>query len=251
MILALAVIFLILVVLIGGDRGVRSLLALVMNIVVFFVDIIALKHGMNAYVMTLITIILMSITVLFFQNGYNLKTRATFLSILLVTFTVFIIAVIIAAFSQISGYNELNMYEDEASMLAGSVTINMTAAAIAMVIVGISGAVIDVAIAVSSAVYEVSHKNPHLDEKKLFASGMRMGGNILGTTINTLFFAGIGESLLLFLEMKELHYSLGQLINSKALFQMIFPILMSGIGCALIVPMSAWIMGTFVRKYQS
>ena len=41
------------------------------------------------------------------------------------------------------------MYEDETAMLAGHVSINMTAAAVAMVIVGIVGAVIDVAIAVS------------------------------------------------------------------------------------------------------
>ena len=33
----------------------------------------------------------------------------------------------------ISGYNELNMYEDETAMLAGHVSINMTAAAVAMV----------------------------------------------------------------------------------------------------------------------
>lgn len=250
MIISLMAIFLILFVLVGGDRGVRSLIALIMNVIIFVIDIFALEQGVNAYLTTFITIVLMSVIILFFQNGYNLKTRATFISIITVTIFVFIIAAIIAAFAQISGYNELNLYEDEVSVLASTVTINMTAAAVAMVIVGISGAVIDVAIAVSSAVYEVSHKNDSLDEHRLFLSGMHMGGNILGTTINTLFFAAIGEFLLLFLELKEQDYSFGQLINSKAFFQMIFPILMSGIGCALIVPIAAWIMATFVRKYS-
>ena len=120
----------------------------------------------------------------------------------------------------------------------------------AMVIVGIVGAVIDVAIAVSSAVYEVKCKNPELTERELLASGFRMGGNILGTTVNTLLFAGLGESLLMYLEMKELHYTFGQLLNSKAFFQMLFPVMMSAIGCVCIVPVAAWIMGNFVKKYQ-
>ena len=119
-----------------------------------------------------------------------------------------------------------------------------------MVIVGIVGAVIDSAMAVSSAVYEVSHKNPELTERELFASGLRMGGNIMGTTVNTLLFAGIGEALLMYLEMKELHYSFGQLLNSKAFFQMLFPMLMSAIGCVCVIPAAAWIMGNFAKKYD-
>lgn len=109
----------------------------------------------------------MSVTILFVQNGYNLKTRATLVSLAVVTVFIFFLALLVAHGAKISGYNELNMYEDETAMLAGHVSINMTAAAVAMVIVGIVGAVIDVAIAVSSAVYEVKCKNPELTEREL------------------------------------------------------------------------------------
>ena len=247
MILILGAVFVILFVLLGGDRGLRSLGALLINVAVFLLDIKALEHGFPAYLVTLITVSLMSVTILFVQNGYNLKTRATLVSLAVVTVFIFFLALLVAHGAKISGYNELNMYEDETAMLAGHVSINMTAAAVAMVIVG---AVIDVAIAVSSAVYEVKCKNPELTERELLASGFRMGGNILGTTVNTLLFAGLGESLLMYLEMKELHYTFGQLLNSKAFFQMLFPVMMSAIGCVCIVPVAAWIMGNFVKKYQ-
>lgn len=250
MILILAAAFVILFILLGGDRGLRSLGALVINVIIFLLDIKALQYGLPAYLVTLVTVALMSMSILFLQNGYNLKTRATLLSLAVVTVFIFLLALVIAHAAKISGYNELNMYEDETAMLAGHVSINMTAAAVAMVIVGIVGAVIDVAIAVSSAVYEVEHKNPELTERELFASGLRMGGSIMETTVNTLLFAGIGESLLMYLEMKELHYSFGQLLNSKAFFQMLFPVMMSAIGCVCIVPVAAWIMGNFVKKYQ-
>lgn len=250
MIWFLAALFFILFILLGGDRGLRSLLALAMNMAVFVLDILALAHGLPAYLVTLVTVILMSVIILFFQNGYNLKTRATFLSLIFVTLVVFVFAAVVAHGAKISGYNELNMYEDEAAMLTGHITINMTAAAVAMVIVGIVGAVIDAAIAVASAVYEVSHKNPELTENELLQSGLRMGGNIIGTTVNTLLFAGIGESLLLYLEMKELHYSFFTLINSKSFFQMLFPIVMSAVGCVCVVPVAAWIMGKFAKRYD-
>lgn len=250
MILILAAVFVVLFILLGGDRGLRSLGALALNIAIFLMDIKALEYGFPAYAVTFVTVILMSVVILFFQNGYNLKTRATFLALSLVTVFVFILALVFAHGAKISGYNELNMYEDETAMLASHVNINMTAAAVAMVIVGIVGAVIDSAMAVSSAVYEVSHKNPELTERELFASGLRMGGNIMGTTVNTLLFAGIGEALLMYLEMKELHYSFGQLLNSKAFFQMLFPMLMSAIGCVCVIPAAAWIMGNFAKKYD-
>lgn len=250
MILILAAVFIILFILLGGDRGLRSLGALTVNAILFILDMKALEYGFPPYLVTLITVCLMSMNILFLQNGCNLKTRATLLSLAVVTVFVFLLALVVAHGAKISGYNELNMYEDETAMLAGHVSINMTAAAVAMVIVGIVGAVIDVAIAVSSAVYEVQRKNPELAEQELFASGLRMGGNILGTTVNTLLFAGFGESLLMYLEMKELHYSFGQFLNSKAFFQMLFPVVMSAVGCVCIVPVAAWIMGNFVKKYQ-
>ena len=139
----------------------------------FSLDIKALEHGFPAYLVTLITVSLMSVTILFVQNGYNLKT-GMLVSLAVVTVFIFFLALLVAHGAKISGYNELNMYEDETAMLAGHVSINMTAAAVAMVIVGIVGAVIDVAIAVSSAVYEVKCKNPELTERELLASGFRM-----------------------------------------------------------------------------
>ena len=137
MILILGAVFVILFVFLGGDRGLRSLGALLINVAVFLLDIKALEHGFPAYLVTLITVSLMSVTILFVQNGYNLKTRATLVSLAVVTVFIFFLALLVAHGAKISGYNELNMYEDETAMLAGHVSINMTAAAVAMVIVGI------------------------------------------------------------------------------------------------------------------
>ena len=113
MILILGAVFVILFVFLGGDRGLRSLGALLINVAVFLLDIKALEHGFPAYLVTLITVSLMSVTILFVQNGYNLKTRATLVSLAVVTVFIFFLALLVAHGAKISGYNELNMYEDE------------------------------------------------------------------------------------------------------------------------------------------
>ena len=68
-----------------------------------------------------------------------------------------------------------------------------------VVLLGLLGAIIDTALSVSSAVFQIYASNPSLAEKELRKSGNNIGRDILGTTVNTLFFAGIGESLLLFM----------------------------------------------------
>ena len=69
MILILGAVFVILFVFLGGDRGLRSLGALLINVAVFLLDIKALEHGFPAYLVTLITVSLMSVTILFVQKG--------------------------------------------------------------------------------------------------------------------------------------------------------------------------------------
>ncbi len=87
-----------------------------------------------------------------------------------------------------------------------------------MIITGLIGAAMDASIAVSSAVYEVYKNNRGLSLMELFQSGIHIGSDILGATINTLYFACLGESLTLFILLKNYKYSVLEVINSKAFF---------------------------------
>ena len=64
---------------------------------------------------------------------------------------------------------------------------------------------------------------------------------MIGTTVNTLLFAYLGESLLLFTYLKMQNYSLELLLNSKILFKfasMIF----GAIACVMVMPIAAVLM---------
>jgi hypothetical protein len=92
----------------------------------------------------------------------------------------------------ISGYNEIDQYEEISMYLSANLNISMSAIMLSAVVFGLLGAVMDTAVAITTAVHEVYVNKPELTQKELFYAGLHIGRDILGTTINTLFFAGLG-----------------------------------------------------------
>jgi uncharacterized membrane protein len=94
-------------------------------------------------------------------------------------------------------------------------------------------------VAISSGLYEVYLHNPKLNEKELRKSGRQIGKEVLSTTFNTLYFAYLGEALMLILYMREYQYSFVELVNSKAFLQEFICIIFSAIGCTIVIPITA------------
>lgn len=64
-----------------------------------------------------------------------------------------------------------------------------------------------------------------------------------GTTVNTLLFAYLGESLLLFSYLKMQDYTLETLLNSKILFQNCVSMIFGAIACVVVMPVAAVLVG--------
>ena len=110
--------------------------------------------------------------------------------------------------------------------------INMLHVAVFVTVFSTLGAVID------TALYEVwTHKNS-LTAKELTSSGYQVGKEIIGTTVNTLLFAYLGGSILLFAYVQTQQYNLEIILNSKFLFQDVAIMLSGAIACLFTVPVS-------------
>ena len=77
--------------------------------------------------------------------------------------------------------------------------------------------------------------NPEYEKKELILSGMKIGGSILSSTVNTLFFIFAGEYLILFINF-SMYYSLEVMINSREFAEGIINIIISAVGCIAIIP---------------
>ena len=113
------------------------------------------------------------------------------------------------------------------------------------------GAVMDVAMSLSSALSEVHAADPALDRRALFRSGMNIGRDMVGTMTNTLILAFLGGGLTLTLYIYTLGLSAHQLLSSAYLSVEVMTAVSSSIGVILSVPITALISAwAHARKAQ-
>ncbi len=128
------------------------------------------------------------------------------------------------------------------------IDINMQKIASGIVILSALGAVMDTALSVTSAVYEVSVHKKELSRKEYFQSGIQVGRDIIGTTVNTLLFAYFGESMMMFTYLAKGKYNLEMVLNSKFLFQGLAMMSVGIIACLLAVPLSSWTVSWMLTR---
>ncbi|QTD43217.1 YibE/F family protein [Sporosarcina sp. Te-1] len=236
----LAAILLLLMVLIGGKKGVRSFFSLFLNFGVLFITMFfMLSPTVNPILITFIASILIGCINLFFINQVNRKTVTAFISTMVTIIILLFFIVIVSEALMIQGFGE-----EETEAISGFslyIGIDFMKIGVSVIIMSTIGAVMDVAISIASSMHEMIRHNPSITKKELFASGVRIGRDILGTDTNTLFFAFFGGYLALLIWFKDLSYSFSDIVNSKIFSSELVLILCAGIGIALVIPITAWI----------
>lgn len=247
MIKLLTIILLVLLILIGGKRGIKTFLSIYFNLALLFILVIITSWGFNPTIPTLVISIIISIIIQFFLNGTNKKTVSSFISVILILLVFTSITIILGNNIYIAGYSEETI--ESIGFINYNVGINMLPLSNSIIIIGLIGTINDTSIAISSALYELHENNKKLRPKELFISGMNIGRDILGTTANTLFFAFLGSSMPLFIFFQDFQYSLAGIINSQVFASEFTRIILSGISSFLIIPVSS-IITTIILKYD-
>lgn len=225
-------------ILIGGERGLTSFYTLVGNVVILFFCLYGMSWGWSPVLITIICSLGFIYLTLFYQNGRNLKTYSSAAAVGIVEILMVVLVLICVYLGHSAGYSEVDLYEDNATFLSADIALDMRLILVAVLLVGTLGAVMDTAVAISSAMCEVDKNNRNLSKWQLIVSGVHVGRDIMGTTVNTLFFACLGETTMLTILFIKFQYSFAKLMNSKAFFQEICLVLMSNIGCILIIPIT-------------
>lgn len=243
----LSVILFSLMILIGGKKGVRSFISLFINFGIVFLTVLFMTDPqVNPIILTIISCSAISCINLFYINEVNSKTITAFISTV-ITITVLIFFIyIITKKAMIQGFGEEEI--DELSVFSRYLGIDFVKVAAAVIIMSTIGAITDVAISITSPMWEIFNQHPAISRKSLFTSGLTIGKDILGSNTNTLFFAFIGGYLALLIWFKDLSYSFGEIINSKIFSAEMIMILCAGVGIALIIPIAAWINAVYLIR---
>ncbi|MDW4403817.1 YibE/F family protein [Staphylococcus saprophyticus] len=245
----LGLILFILMLIFGGKKGLISYLTLFLNFVILFISIILIIFGVPIYLVTLIFCIVIAACNLFVLNSYNTKTKAAFYATIVTT--VILIAAIYLSVSIGHLQGVTTEQQDETYIFSMNIGIDMVKFMVFTIVLAVIAAVIDLAITISSPMYELSETNPNLTQKELFHSGMRVGREILATSANTIYLAYFGGQLTLFFWFFKLNYSFGHIINSKIFAQEFISIILGGIAVAISIPITAWLTALLIKNQKA
>ena len=235
MLIILGLILISLIVIVGGDRGVVSLIALVGNLLLLSFAIWLMAAGVPVLFVTVGAGIVISCITLFYQNGTNVKTWSAFISVAITMLVLFFVIYVVIWNTEAGGLNEIQSVGDDILYYNMDLNISMRNVMVSVILLSTLGAILDMALTVTTSVYEVKFT-------ELVESGMKIGREVIGTTVNTLLFAYLGESLLLFTYLKMQNYSLELLLNSKILFQNFASMIFGAIACVMVMPIAAVLM---------
>lgn len=193
-ILILIGIFVVIILLIGRWKGVNTLLSLAFTFCfVFFVFVPAVMSGYNAYLWSCVTCVFTIVMTLILINSISKKTIATIIGCISGTVIAALGTAIMSEVLGLTGYVDEHSYY--LTLLNTETPIDLTAIIFAAITIGAVGAIMDVAMDLSSSLYELSEQVPDMTFVKLCKSGFSIGRDIMGTMANTLVLAYIGSSL--------------------------------------------------------
>lgn len=237
MIKLLSLIFFILLIVVGRLRGFKTFITFFLNLFLIMLYIRFMTIGINAIVLAVIVCVLAALITLFILNGSNVKTKSSFISIMIVLSLVLLITFLIGYFSNIQGFP----VEDVESIgyYSHDINYNMTYVIIGMYLICTIGTIIDTSISVSSAMNEVYENNKKINQKELYLSGMNVGRDILSTTINTLYFAVISSFIGFFMWFYSVSFPFLEV--SKSFVKSVIELLLAFIASILIIPITSYI----------
>lgn len=135
---------------------------------------------------------------------------------------------------------ELTGFVDEHShyltMLDTPQPIDLRAIIFAAIIIGAVGAIMDVAMDISSSLYELSEHVPDITFGRLCKSGMAIGRDIMGTMANTLVLAYIGSSLSCIMILLTYAASMMDLLNREVIIVELLTAILGSLAILMTVP---------------
>lgn len=112
------------------------------------------------------------------------------------------------------------------------------------------GAVMDVAMSISTSIEELHFRDPDLTKRELFKSGIKIGGDMMGTMSNTLILAFTGGSLTTLMIFYAYNMPFMQMFNSYEMGIEILQGLAGSLGVILTVPMVSLIAAVMMGKQE-
>lgn len=134
-------------------------------------------------------------------------------------------------------------------LMQGNYGLNLQHIFYSAVLLGASGAAMDIAMDVSVSMNEIKNKRPDIEMRELIQSGFNVGRMVIGTMATTLLLAYSGGYLTMLMVFVSQGTSFTRIVNMKLVSAEIFRILIGSIGLLMVAPVTALIAGVLLSVY--
>lgn len=243
-IVLLSIVFIAILLLIGGVKGIKALAALLITITIITTFMIpSLLKGANPIIVSVITCALATLVTFLIISGFNKKTLIATLGTTTGLVSGGIIAYIFGLFARLSGFSS-----SDATMLMylpSGVELDFRGLLFAGIIIGALGASMDVSISIASSLSEIKNQNPNIKMNELVKSGFNIGKDIMGTMVNTLVLAYVGGSLATLLVFVGFSTSFYHVINLDFVATEFVRAIAGSVGLLIAIPATIMFFITF------
>ncbi|WP_409254327.1 YibE/F family protein [Bacillus sp. SCS-153A] len=239
----IAWVFILLLLFVGKKQGLFSLFTLAVNALIlsYALDIYANSGDVSLLVVSSAAVILFTGISLLLVNGFNEKTYAAVSATLIVTFATLLISYIVVEASGGKG-----LHYEEMQFLTRPYKIVFMAG----ILIGCLGAVMDVAITLSSSIFGLYENDHNISIEALKKSGFDIGKDIMGTMTNILFFVYISGAIpmliLFFKNASPLGFTLSLNLSLE-----VARALTGGIGIVLTIPIGIYTSIFFINRKRA
>ncbi len=237
--------FVLAVVLVGGKTGLKSLLGLAITVVALIWIFCPMWMKGSAPVPLAMGLCALVTVMSFVILG---GTSKKILCAVLATLAGVALAAGFGALAQgLCRITSINLYDvngeiaDLVNLQSRSYPVRIHGLLTAGILIASLGAVMDVAMSLSSAVAELKQVNPELGRRALWRSGMNIGQDMVGTMSNTLILALVGSSLVTVIRLWAQGPTWRMLLTSGYFAVELISAVASSIGVILAVPLAAGI----------
>ena len=222
--------------LVGGKKGFNSVLALIFTFAVVVMMYIPMMYiGVSPFIAATLSVVIITLITFILLADFQKKSIGAMLGTL-----------VFGHFGHVTGYNvddiENLIYVGQNSKL------DIGGMLFSGILIASLGAVMDVAMSVSSSLHEIKENRPDISAKEIFRSGINIGRDMIGTMSNTLILAYAGGSLGLVMIIYAYSYQMHQILNMYSVAIEIMRGISGTMGIILTVPITSLIMSVLLTQ---
>ena len=240
-------IFIVLAALIGGWRGISSLLGMGVSFFIIFSFILPrISAGASPIQIAIIGSLFIIPATFYLSHGFNKKTTVAVAGTIIALIITGLLAGFFVEAAKLTGFAS-----EEAGFLqvATRGAINIKGLLLAGIIIGVLGILDDITISQSAIVFQLKEANPRLKQRELYKKAMDIGQDHISSMINTLVLVYTGAALPLLLLFIDNPHPFSEVINYEIIADEAIRTLVGSIGLILAVPITTLIASLITKKH--